>query len=448
MRSEQTTTGGDVVAHQLRLRGINSVFCLAGAAHAHTLYALERHGLFIISSRHETSTVSQADGYARVSGKPGVAMVAGYQGLPNVLAGVRTAQLACSPVVILASVAPPAAQEALGEESSDPLDIVKPFVKWARTVPTAERLGEFLSAALHQAVTGRPGVAVLGVTQRQQAAELPSAVPYASTAATQASKVAPAQSAIEQAASAVLHAQRPMLLVGSGAALADAGPALQRFANALGIPVLGHALGRGLVPEDMRLGFPWALAQPAAREADVVIAAGIRLTQRIGYGMAPRFAQDATFIQIDISAEEIGRNRPIHVPIVGDAATAVAKLQQQLDSHGNAVKRWTPDWVHESISPRLARLQQLADLPSPPLHPVHIGRELAQVMPADSIFVADGADIYNWMSGTVPIRAARCYLDHYPLGSMGVGLPWPSGLRPQSVRPASRMAARISPWCW
>src|SRR5207248_59563 len=102
------------------------------------LYALHDDGFHIISSRNEAATVAAADGYARISGKVGVAMIVGYQGMPNVLGGLRTAQLACSPVVLLVSESAPQSGEAGDEESNDGLDMVKPYVKWAKSVPGAD----------------------------------------------------------------------------------------------------------------------------------------------------------------------------------------------------------------------------------------------------------------------------------------------------------------------
>lgn len=418
-------TGGDIVCEVLRSHDINTVFCLAGVAHAHTLYSLHRENFHIVSSRHESATVAQADGYARVTGKPGIAMVVGYQGLPSVLAGVRTAHLACSPVVLLASVSASASSEAATEESNDDLDIVKPFVKWARTVPTPERLKEFLNVAINHATTGRPGVVVLGITQSQLAALIDRGAMVDRNIAVPIEPVG-ADSAIAQTVSLLANAKKPLILAGTGAALSDSGECLKTLAQEYDIPVFGHALGRGLVPEDLDHGFPWPLAQIAAREADVVITVGMRLTQRIGFGMAPRFSKDAKFIQVDVAQEELGRNRHIDVPIAGDANSTLEKLLNALDEHGN-LPNWSTDWVKERISDRVQRIDAIGSTETDKIHPIQIGQELMRHMPNDAIFVADGADVYNWMSATVRMHSDRSYMDHYPLGSMGIGTPMAVG---------------------
>lgn len=412
-------TGAQSLAAGLKAHGVRTVFCLAGTSHAWLLKAMAEDGAKVISARHETGCVTAADGFARVRGKVGVALIKDEQGLANAVTGVITAQQACSPVVVIVTCAPSSWIETRMESGNDPLDMVKPLAKWVRTAPSAERLGEFLAEAFHQAASGRPGVAVLGVRQEhyRQAVESLPAPPKRRTA-----PPAPAAEAIEAAAALLAGAERPMVICGSGAALSGAGGALVAFAERFRIPVFGHALGRGLVPEDGRLGFGWPLAQPAARQADVVLCVGMRLGQRFGYGLEPRFGPDARFIQIDLLAEEIGRNRPIEVPIVADARLGVEALALALSARARALPNADPAWVGEALTARMARLDALGTGNSP-VHPLAIGRELMARLPTDAIYVGDGADIQNWMGAAIKVRSSRAYLDYYPFGSMGVGTP-------------------------
>lgn len=418
MSQKNSITGGQVISRILQGYGITSVFCLAGAAHAPALYAFADDGVAVISGRHETGTIGSADGYARVTGKPGIAMIVGYQGLPNAIGGLRTAQLACSPVVLFVTLHTASSRELAGEETNDGLDMVKPFVKWARTVPEASRLAEFVHAALFQAASGRPGVAVLGVPQNIESALIEGAIDLVprrlNAPASEASR-----EAIAAAAELIKNARTPLIIAGSGAAHSGAGPALTELARAQNIPVLGHALGRGAVAEDMEYGFPWSLAQVAAKEADVVLAVGARLTQRLGYGLPPRFRADAKLIQCDVAAEEFSRNRAVDVALHGDAAHTVRKLSAAL----GATTRAKPTWVLDAMKARLTRIEELGRNPTGAIHPYRLARELMAAMPKDVIVVGDGADILNWSLAILRIRAPRTYLDHYPLGSMGIGTP-------------------------
>lgn len=411
-------SGGQVISRILQGYGIETTFVLAGAAFANTLYALEEDGLAVVSGRHETGTVGAADGYARVTGKPGIAMIAGKQGMPNAMGGIQSARMACSPVVVFANVYTDPSRESVGEEAEDPLEMAKPYAKWCRTVPTVDRLAEFVHAAIRAATSGRPGVAVIGVPGSIQAAMVEGDVALEPhplrTNVAEAS-----QHSIDAAAEMLLTAERPMVLAGSGAGLSNAGAALQALSETHGLPVLGHALGRGLVPEDLKRGFSWPLAQVAAKEADAVLVVGMRLSQRIGYGLAPRFHPNAKIAQIDLIADEFGRNRAIDVPLLGDAALTVEKLNAVLSAKGHASKG-DPTWVNDAMAARLTRINELGH-EEDKIHPYRLGRDLMDVMPEDAIFVGDGADALNWMLGVVHMRSERSYLDHYPLGSMGIG---------------------------
>jgi acetolactate synthase-1/2/3 large subunit len=219
--------------------------------------------------------------------------------------------------------------ESLDGESNDGLDMVKPFVKWAKSVTDVNRIEEYLSAALHQASSGRPGVAVLGIPTHLEGERLRPGKRLA-LQKLKPTRPQPDSHVIQALAQAIRSAQRPLILCGSGAALSGAGPALRDLTYRFGIPVFAHALGRGLVPEDLDHGYPWALAQVAAKRADLVIAVGLRLQQRIGYGLAPRFAENALFAQIDIESTELGRTRKVDFPLHCDAQAGAQALVDAL----------------------------------------------------------------------------------------------------------------------
>ncbi len=411
--------GGEVIAQALAGYGVCTVACLSGTAHTHLLFAFENQNIDIVSGRHETATVAVADGYARVAGRLGVALIKADQGLPNAMSGIITANQACSPVVILVSMLPDPKREAADEWTNDWLDMVKPYAKWVRSVPSADRLEEFVHAAARHALTGRPGVAVLGIPQHFEGQAVDAVKSYAPVAP---ESPAPNLDSIDRAADLLAKAKRPMILAGSGAALSGAGAALRKFSKSFNIPILANALGRGLVPEDMTLGFSWPLAQVAAKEADVVLVVGMRLTERIGYGLAPRFSGKAKFIQIDVEAEEIGRNRVVDAPICGDARLSVEAIHKALKKR-KAARKGKPTWVNKALKARLARIEELGKNSDRPVHPYRIGRDLMALMPADAIYVGDGADVQNWMHAVLRIRSERGFMDHYPLGSMGIGTP-------------------------
>lgn len=439
--SEATTiTGGEAMARECARQDVRTVFALSGAAHTQLLKHLTAAGARVVSTRHETSTVCAADGFARVSGKVGLALIKDEQGLANAVTGIITAQKAGTPVVVLVSTRPSTWIEAHHEAEDDPLELVRGIGKWVRTCPSPDRMTEFLAEAFHQAATGRTGVAILGVRQEFGRAQVTTEIPLPKTRAP-VPPCAPAAPAIADAAAVLTGAQRPLILVGGGAYRSGAGLALQRLAKTLGAPVMGHAQGRGLVPEDDILGFGWPLAQVAAQHADAVLCVGMRLGQRFGNGRAPRFSPNARFIQIDTVAEEIGRHRTIDVPIVSDARLGVEALCEAI---GAATPRDT-GWVNAAMAVRLARMAELEAEGNGAIHPLSLCRRLMDRWPPDAIYVGDGADIQNWMLGTLRLPRAGAFLDHYPFGSMGVGTPLALGAAAAAREAADAKGSPLRP---
>jgi len=414
-------TGGMMISRTLKGLGINSVFSLAGASHTYLLDALDRDGFKIVSGRHESATVAAADGFARVTGKPGVALIISDQGMPNAVTGILTAYEACSPIIVIVARLPTSGIQPAGEVDHDALALVRPITKWARTVHDAERLREYVETAYRQATTGRPGPALLQVPQEFLAATIRN-VEELDAPVTKAIRPGPSAEAVKAAADLLAKAKRPMVIAGSGAMWAEAGPALQALSKGWNIPVLGNAGGRGLVPEDDKLGWCWGLAQVAAKDADVVVWAGARMTQRLGYGLPPRFDARAKFIQIDIEGEEIGRNRPVDVPIVADAGLTIAAVVDELKKRKVKAKP-SAKWVTDALKDRLDFIDTVGHGDDGPIHPYRLARELKKRMPDNAIYVGDGADVQSWMHAILRIKSARSFMDHYPLGSMGIGTP-------------------------
>jgi acetolactate synthase-1/2/3 large subunit len=425
-----TLTGGMVVSRALGRYGIRTVFAVAGASHTHLLDALDRDGLRIVSSRHESGCVSAADGYARLTGRLGVALIIADQGTPNAINGIATAFHACSPVLVLIARLPNSWTEAEYDNAKHPL--VGSISKWSRTVPAAERLAEYIDVAAKRALSVRRGPVVLQIPQEYFAATLADTGAAAQPAPI-VSRAAADPAAISEAAQLLRDAKRPPLIAGAGACQGGAGESLATLSRQFGIPIAGNGLGRGVVPEDSLHSFSWPLMQIVAKEADVVCVVGARLKQRLGYGLPPRFAPQAKFIQIDVEAEELSRNRRIDVPMAADAGLAAAQLLAALQACGSAtdaqihgaVLQRRGLWVLEALQERLSYLDALAatPLPNDAIHPLTLGRIIAEVVPEDSIFVGDGADIQNWMYGALRILEAPGFLDHYPMGAMGVGTP-------------------------
>jgi acetolactate synthase-1/2/3 large subunit len=421
-----------VVSQALGRYGVRSVFALAGASHTYLLDALQQDGWQIYSHRHESGCVSAADGYARVTGQLGIALIIADQGMPNAINGIATAFQAGSPVLILVARLPNSWTEAESEYDNLKQPLVSSISKWARTVPSANRLAEYVDTAAKRALSGRPGPVVLQIPQ-EYLGETVAPETSLSARPAPASRPAPDAGAIREAAQRLYRAKTPLLITGAGATQSDAAEIIARLAKDFSLPIAGNSLGRGLVAENFVTSFNWPYMQYVAHQADVVCVLGSRLKQRLGYGLPPRFARDATFIQVDIEAEELSRNRRVEIPIVADVRLACEALYRELEAlraadptHADSINPARHNWVYQALAPRRQALDALRASVKPAagtLHPLQLGDRLAAKLPDDAIVVGDGADIQNWMYASLAVKRNPGFMDHYPMGAMGVGTP-------------------------
>ena len=223
---------------------------------------------------------------------------------------------------------------------------------------------------------------------------------------------------VSQAISLLRGAQRPLVLTGTGLFWSGAMAELKEFVEASGIPFFTTPQGRGVIEEDHALSFPGARNR-AWKEADVVLVVGTRFNFIIGFGQPPRFAEDVKFIQIDIADEEIGRNRPVDVGIVGDAKTV---LRQLINEGADSIQ--TPaDWIEalRGYDQRSqAKSEEIMNTPSSPMHPLQLCKEVREFMDRDAIVVVDGHEILNFARQSVPTHAPGHRVNAGPNGCMGV----------------------------
>ena len=411
-------TGAAVMRRVLERFGVKTVFALAGASQTLLLDECEKADFRIVPGRHESATVGAADGYSRVTGKVGVAMVNVDQGMPNAITGLQQAFEACSPVVVLVGREPDSWTQPELDFDHGILGLVQPVTKWARTVQSAARLGEYLEAACRRALAGRPGPVVLAFP-KDFLKELVDPGVEIDTPVAPNPRPAPASDDVAKAADLLQVAQRPLIIAGSGAFRSGAGAVLRDFTDC-GIPVATHNLGRGLVPENDHTGWGWPLAQFAAHEADLVIWAGARMAKKFGYGLSPRFPPTVKMIQIDLEAEEIGRNRMVEVGLVADSRTALEAILTELKARD--VAPCDPSWVKQSLQERLDVIEQSGH-EEDHIHPLRLARAVNARLPKDAIFVQDGASILVRSWAVTRYTSDGGYMDTMPLGSMGMGTP-------------------------
>jgi len=424
--------GGRLAAEALIERGVEYVFTLSGG-HITPIYQfLEGSPVEIFDTRHEQAAVFMAEAWARMTRKPAVALVTAGPGFTNALSGIANARLTNAPVVLIAGCVGLESAEKLDLQDMSQFPVIAPMVKKALVCTVAERIPEFIDTAFRTAASGRPGPVYL---------ELPCDVLNASV---NPARVKRPRSRVEsrpldpEGAREILamlrEAKNPIVIAGSGVWYADAGEALRAFVEQTGIPVFTGNSGRGSISDTHHLCFQSSLAiRPGAAffslaSADLVLFLGSRLGLFFLFGDI--FRKDARFIQADIEAEEIGRNRSVDLGVAGDCRALLEELNRSIAAQGiggelrGRFEGWV-EQVRKADADGKAPSRPFWESDSVPIHPLRLAREVDAFMDReDDIVVADGGDTQVWMGMTRTVRKGGRYFDSGLFGCLAVGLPF------------------------
>jgi acetolactate synthase-1/2/3 large subunit len=424
--------GGRLAAEALIERGVEYLFTLSGG-HITPIYQfLEGSPVAIFDTRHEQAAVFMAEAWARMTRKPAVAMVTAGPGFTNALSGIANARLSNAPVILIAGCVGLETAEKLDLQDMNQLPVIAPMVKKAWVCTVAERIPEFIDLAFRTAASGRPGPVYL---------ELPCDV---LNARVDTAKVKRLRTRVEsrpldpEGARGILgmiqSAENPVVIAGSGVWYADAGEALREFAERTGIPVFTGNSGRGTLSDTHPLCFQSSLViRPGAAffslaSADLVLFLGSRLS--LFYLFGDIFRKEAKFIQADIEAEEIGRNRSVDLGVVGDVRALLVELNRLVEAQGigRALRERFRGWVEgvrKADADGKAPTQPLWESEAVPIHPLRLAREVDAFMDREEdIVVADGGDTQVWMGMTRTVKRGGRYLDSGLFGCLAVGIPF------------------------
>jgi acetolactate synthase-1/2/3 large subunit len=424
----------------LTRHGVRQVFSLCGD-HINAAYdACLDYGVRIVDVRHESAAAHMADGWARMTRQPGVCLVTGGPGHTNAVTGVATACLAGSPMLAISGHHDYGLIDRAAMQELDQVGLMRPITKWARLVHDARRIPEYVSAAFHEAWAGRPGPVHLSITEEAML----QAVDEAEAAPAPAPTLGPARPAADarEVARAIAHlrgARRPAIIAGSGVWWSGAEAELGALVERTRVPVFTIGLARGAVSDDHPLCFGYADpvlndTAKALRRADVVLVIGKRFDFRLGFGGPRMFDPAATLIQVDIDPREIGRNRPVQVPIAADAREALRLLAGEAEAAG----AWgEPDWAAELRAARdrmrAAWAAGMRDGGSP-VHPLRVCAEVSQALTPETTIAIDGGDFTQFCRMLLPARRPGRWIRLGGLATLGAALPL--GLAAKLARPA------------
>ncbi len=399
------------ISECLAQRGIKTVFALAGASYTHLLVELRNRGFHIVSSRHESGTIGAADGYSRVSNRPGIALIVADQGLANAVAGLAVAQQAESAVLVFAT----SLKLLVGADPKPEVELASTVCKDIYIATDAGALCDVLPTALDAAMQVPSGPTMLLTPPGMFTADIERSGPTE-----QESKPTPLhrKHELKKAAQWMESAQHPIIILGRGARQSPHRGAIGSMAREHGIPVLMNGMGRGVIEEDHDLGFSWPYAQLAAAEADVVLVLGSRLGIRFGHGRHPRFSRAVRFIHVDLNPEHLTQSPTGSLSVLADPGEFCRALDPLLREklRGCGYQR---QWLHDRLVARDQRVAELKNSEHERIHPVALLEQLEKRRADDSLLVADGADAANWLYATARIKRPAGFMEHYPMGAMG-----------------------------
>jgi acetolactate synthase-1/2/3 large subunit len=419
-------SGGHLVAKALKHEGIEIIFTLCGG-HIIDIYdGCIDEGIKLIDVRHEQVAAHAADGYARVTGTPGCAVVTAGPGTTDAVTGVANAFRAESPMLLIGGQGA-LSQHKMGSLQDLPhVDILRPITKFSATVPTTERIADMISMAFRECYHGAPGPSYL---------EIPRDILDAKVDANQARVPRPGHyrasiksigdpAAIETLADVLVHAKKPCVLLGTQVWTCRGTDAALHFVRALNIPAFMNGAGRGTLPP----GDPHHFQQTrryAFDKADVIVIVGTPFDFRMGYGR--RLREDATVVQIDMDYRTVGKNRDISLGLVGDVGAILGAVTQAVSGRANKGAHERKPWMEELRaeedrlqSDRLSRLTSDAQ----PIHPLRLCYEINEFLREDSVYIGDGGDIVTFSGGVVQPKSPGHWMDPGPLGTLGVGVPF------------------------
>jgi acetolactate synthase-1/2/3 large subunit len=417
----------DAVMECLKAEGVDVVFGLPGGANLPTYDAFVNGGLRHILVRHEAGGGHAAEGYAKATGKVGVAFATSGPGATNLITPITDAMMDSVPVVFITGQVRTELLGTDGFQEADTIGITMPIVKHSVMITRPQDIPRAIHEAFHIARSGRPGPVLVDIPQDLSRAEIDYEPVTDVRLPGYQPRVEGNQKQIRQAAKALASSQRPVIYAGGGVVNAEASEELTEFATSDRFPVTCTLMGLGAfpAPHEQWLGMLGMHGTRAANyamdEADLICAVGARFDDRIT-GKLSEFAPRAKFIHIDVDPAEISKNVPAHIPIVGDAKHVLAKLLIEYRAIGADPARLESWWSR--IDGWKAKYPlAYEDSSDNEIKPQYMVQALYEATKGEAIVTSDVGQHQMWAAQYYDFPKPRRWINSGGLGTMGFGLP-------------------------
>lgn len=431
--SVELTDGFHLVIDALKLNDIDTIFGLPGIPITDLTRMAQAEGMRVISFRHEQNAGNAAAIAGFLTQKPGICLTVSAPGFLNGLTALANATTNCFPMILISGSSEREIVDLQqGDyEEMDQLAIAKPHCKAAFRVLHAEDIGVGVARAIRAAVSGRPGGVYLDLPAKLFSQAMDAAAGKASLikVVDPAPRQIPAPDAVSRALSVLREAKRPLILLGKGAAYAQADAEIQALIEKTGIPYLPMSMAKGVLPDTHELSAAPARSYVLA-EADVVVLIGARLNWLLAHGKGKTWGgKDARspgqkkFIQIDIAPTEMDSNVAIDAPLVGDIGSCVSAMLAGLGKWAKPPEEWT-NAIAERKSKNMAKMNETLSQ-NPPVMSFHsalaVVKDIIEANP-EAILVNEGANALDFTRSIVNMFKPRKRLDVGTWGVMGIGM--------------------------
>ena len=419
--------GAEIVLRCIRGEGVDLVFGYPGGAIMPLYDALEGSGVRHILTRHEQGAVFAAEGYARVTGKVGVAMATSGPGATNLVTGIADAKMDSVPLVCITGQVRTAMIGTDAFQETDVFGVTLSLTKWSRLVRTIDEIPEVIAEGFHWARSGRPGPVVIDIPTdilkaKKEFSGPAKFTPHARPAGAQT------EGALSETIAALLQrTARPVALVGAGAKLSGAIPELRNLLDDLNIPTFATVHGLGAVPPQS----PYYLgmvgmhgtraANTALHETDLLLVFGARLDDRVT-GEPTRFAPHAKIVHFEIDPAQLDRVRACEVPVIGNLADTIPAFHAELRQA--SLPDWSA-WRAVACGPERAELDPRG-LAQPTIRSLD---ELFSRLPENNVVIADVGQHQMWAAQRYRSSSPRGFITSGGLGAMGFALPAAVGVQ-------------------
>ena len=420
-------TGAQALVRSLELEGVEVLFGYPGGVVLPIFDALyDTEKIRTILPRHEQGAVHMADGYARATGRPGVSLVTSGPGATNTVTGIANAYMDSIPMVVLTGQV---ASHVIGTDAfqeSDITGITLPITKHNYLITDPAEIPAIIREAFHIATTGRPGPVLIDIPVDMGKAEIDFVWPETVSLPGYKPTYRGHAKQIKQAAVLIAAARRPLLYAGGGVLASGAWKELKELAELMQLPVVSTLMGKGCFPEDhhLHLGMPGMhgakYTNYTITETDLLIAVGVRFDDRVT-GKLSSFASKSKIIHIDVDPAEIGKNKIVDVPIVGDAKLVLAAVVAELRKTGAEPK--TEAWMHaiDDWRSRFPLHYNHTDDIIQPEYAVQTVERLSKDRPR--VICTEVGQNQMWSCQYTHITEPRTWVSSGGLGTMGFGLP-------------------------